>query len=119
MINKITAFFGSLMFVIGLLGFFMPNVLYLIQFDLFQSFIYVVLGAIGLKLGFGQSTTKSQLTYLQGLAITNLLLMMIGIFWPNLGDIVHLEVPEHFFHGAVGLTSALAADYFRKRQTIQ
>jgi hypothetical protein len=119
MLKKIVIFFGGLMLAVGLLGFFIPNVLFLVQFDLWQSLIYAVLGATGLQIGLGQTKDLAQLGYLKALAIVNLVMLLMGLTWPNWGDIFHLEVPEHFFHGIVGISSALAADFFRKQQITQ
>lgn len=118
MMLKIITAFGGLMFLAGLLGFFIPNILYLIQFDLFQSFIYITIGAIGLKLGLTKDTSViQQQRYLAALSIINLSLLTIGIFWPNFADIIHLEVPEHFWHGLVGLLSVAAWEKSRRPKT--
>lgn len=115
MVAKIISSFSALMLLAGLLGFFVPNILYLVQFDLWQSFIYTILGAIGLKLGLSKNTTPpAQQWYLASLAVVSLTLLTLGIFWPNLADIIHLEVPEHFWHGAVGLLAVLAWEKSRK-----
>jgi len=107
--------FSGLMMTVGLLGFFVPNLYYVVQFDSYQSFVYMLVGAAGLKFGFGSATDLIRRRYLDAVAIVNLTLLMIGLSFPNLGDIIHLEVPEHVFHAAVGMTAALVSDYFRKR----
>lgn len=119
MLQKITFIFGSLLFLVGLAGFFVPNFLYLVQFDLFQSLLYAILGVVGLKMALTNQTPKHRLGYLQVVAITNLLLMMLGMFWPNWGDIIHLEVIENFFHSGLGLIAVVASDIFRKKLSTQ
>lgn len=117
MTAKIITALGAIMLLVGLFGFFIPNVLYLVQFDLFQSLIYVSLGVIGLKLGLSKTTSAlNQQQYLASLSAINLSLLTIGIFWPNLGDIIHLEVPEHFGHGSIGLIAALAWEKSRQNK---
>ena|SRR3990167_1885949 len=117
MLRTFVTAYGALMLAVGLLGFFVPNVLYLVQFDLWQSLLYGVLGASGLTLGLSHNKRPTQNRYLNALAIVNLALLMLGLSFPNLGDIFHLEVPEHVFHGVVGATAALLADYYRKRSS--
>ncbi|MDP3986412.1 MAG: hypothetical protein Q8P77_03245 [Candidatus Veblenbacteria bacterium] len=117
MLRTFVTAYGALMLAVGLLGFFVPNVLYLVQFDLWQSLLYAALGAVGLMLGLKRSANLNQNRYLNALAIVNLALLMLGLSFPNLGDIFHLEVPEHVFHGVVGATAALLADYYRKHSS--
>ncbi len=112
MARLISFIIGVIFTSLGLLGFFKPNLMYLVQFDLFQSFCYLVIGALGLKISLDKEPKQLQLKkYLTVVAVFNLVLMMLGLIWPNLGDIFHLEIPEHFFHAGVGLISALTADY--------
>lgn len=107
---------GGILLATGLLGFLKPNLMYLVQFDLYQSFLYAILGAIGLKLGLSPTTPpRYSQKYFEALAIINFILLMLGLFWPNWGDIFHLEVPEHFWHALIGITAALMADYLRRQ----
>lgn len=115
MLKKIVLSLGSLMLAVGLLGFFVPNFLYLVQFDLIQSFIYSLAGGIGISLAISNQTDLVRRRYFDFLAILSLSLLIIGLSFPNWGDLIHLEVPEHFFHAVLGLAACLASDYFRKK----
>lgn len=113
MLRKITFAFGLILFAAGLISFFIPNWFYLIQFDLSQSLAYSIIGAVGIVL---VAMNKSDLIlrrYLTFLAIFNLALLMIGLSFPNFADIVHLEVPEHFSHAAIGLVAAILSDIYK------
>jgi hypothetical protein len=78
-----------------------------VQFDLFQSLVYVSLGAVGLKLGFGSSTPKTLSRYVTATGIMGLVFFGFGLTWANFFDLFHLEIPEHVFHAIIGVTGCL------------
>lgn len=102
--TKIT---GVILFLIGLIGFFNPALGNVIQLDLFQNLIYVVFGAIGLKLGFGNTTSSARARYARACGVLGLSLLLFGLSFPNFFDIFHLEPAEHVFHGLLGLAGCL------------
>ena len=101
---------GLSLFAVGLVSLFKPNWAYYVQFDLFQSFLYAVVGAIGIKLGFGRHSVGAQWYYTRGVGIGATLLLLLGLTFPNFRDIVHLEVPEHFLHALLGVGALFASD---------
>ncbi len=102
--------FGAILLTVGIVSLLRPNWAYYVQFDLFQSFIYALAGAVGLKLGLGRHSVGSQWYYVRGLGIAGLCLLLLGLTFPNFRDIVHLEVPEHVFHGILGVAALFASD---------
>jgi len=111
MIIWYTRLIAIILFFTGLFGFFGGSIPHFVQLDLFQSFVYLIFGAVGLKLGFSSSTapaTRSR--YATATGIFGLVLFLIGITFPNLFDIFHLEIPEHVFHLVIGVVGCLVGD---------
>ena len=108
---KVTAaILGTMLFGVGLLAIFRPNLSYIVQFDLFQGFLYAVTGAIGLKLAFGRHSVGARWYYVRGVGIGGVLLLLLGLTFPNFKDILHLEIPEHVFHAVIGIGALFASD---------
>lgn len=105
-----TIILGLLLFTVGLIGFFQPNLNYTVQFDLFQSLLYIVAGAVGITLGLGKHSIGSQWLYVRIIGICGIVLLLLGLTFPNFMDIVHLEIPEHIFHAIIGLGALFASD---------
>ncbi len=106
-----------LLFAIGLWGFWggaIPNV---VQLDLFQSLVYVVFGAVGLKLGFSQTANKTLARYATASGIMGLVFLGFGLTFPNFFDIFHLEIPEHVFHALIGILGCVVGDYAGRKTT--
>lgn len=106
-----------ILFLVGLAGFTITKVPNVVQLDLFQSFLYVILGGVGLKIGFSATNGRQQAQYARVTGAFGLGLMAIGLTLPNLFDLFHLEVPEHIWHGALGLTGSLVGEHYLKRST--
>jgi hypothetical protein len=104
---------GALLFIIGLWGFLGHPIPNIVQLDLFQSLIYVVLGAVGLKLGFSASTPKTLARYATATGITGLVFVLFGLTLPNFFDLFHLEVAEHVFHVVLGVAGSLVGGKHR------
>lgn len=105
---------GLVLFLLGLGGFFIGRIPNFAQLDLWQSFVYLILGAIGLQLGFGKALDKTRSRYATATGIMGLILLGFGLTFSNLFDIFHLEVPEHFFHTIVSVTGCLIGDKYKK-----
>lgn len=108
---------GAVLFLFGLWGFFYGKIPDLIQFDLFQSLVYLVFGAIGLKLGFSTIPNSYLGRYATGTGIMGLTFLFFGLTFPNLFDIFHLEVAEHCFHAILGVAGCLVGDFGSRRAT--
>ena len=97
----------------GFFGFFKVQIPYVVQLDLWQSMIYLALGALGFYFGWFYHTDKNVRIYNEVATGILLFFFLLGLTWPNLGDILHLEEEENIFHGALFalgvITSALTS----------
>lgn len=97
---------GWIFLLIGILGFFITDLLGLIQFDTTHNIVHLVLGVLGIAAG--QNANWSRL-YAQVFGVIYLLLGVVGFFLADfLG--LHLEVTENLVHiilGAWGLYAVL------------
>lgn len=109
---------GASLFLLGLWGFFYGHIPTVVRFDPFQSFVYLVFGAVGLKLGFSLTNPKHLAVYATATGLMGLILLLFGLTFPNFYDIFHLEVSEHVFHAALGVAGCLIGD-FGKRKLLQ
>jgi len=97
---------GWLALLLGILGFFVSDLLDLIQFDTTHNIVHLVIGVLGIAAG--QSGKWSKL-YAQVLGVVYLLLGIAGFFVHELVGL-HLEVTENLLHvvlGAWGLYASL------------
>ena len=101
---------GAALFLLGLAGFFIVQIPNFVQLDLWQSFIYLILGAIGLQLGWGKAQAITRRRYATTTGIIGLVFLGFGLTFPNFGDIFHLELPEHIFHLLLGLIGCLVGN---------
>lgn len=99
----------------GLAGFSLGGVPGLAQLDLFQSFAYLIAGASGLQLGFGQATTRTRARYALATGLGGYALLALGLTFPNLGDVFHLELPEDVFHAVLGLAGSFVGEHYLKQ----
>lgn len=106
---------AAVLFLAGIFGFALTRIPNVVQLDLLQSFTYLLIGAVGLQLGFSSASAKTQARYTQITGIVGFLLLAVGLTFPNLFDIVHLEVPEHLFHAVLGLTGSLVGEHYLSR----
>lgn len=100
--------------IIGLIGFTVARLPNFVQFDLLQSFIYLTLGVVGLKLGLVDNTNTARARYARVTGGVGFILLAVGLTIPNLFDVVHLEVPEHFFHLTLGLVGSFIGEHYRR-----
>jgi hypothetical protein len=105
---------GLILFLLGLGGFFIGHIPGFAQLDLWQSFVYLIGGAIGMQLGWGKATDKTRSRYATATGIMGLVLLSFGLTFPNFFDIFHLEVPEHFFHAIIGVAGCLIGGKYKK-----
>lgn len=101
----------------GLFGFFWVNVPYVVQLDLWQSFVYLVLAAIGWYYGWFYPNNKHLRYYNEAATATLLFLLLLGLAWPNWGDIIHLEEEENIFHAVLFIWGVITSWLTRKRTT--
>jgi hypothetical protein len=93
---------GWVALLLGVLGFFVSNLLDLIQFDTTQNVIHLVLGILGIAAGQSEKWAKA---YAQVFGVIYLVIGITGFFFPELLG-MHLEVTENLIHlilGAWGL----------------
>jgi len=113
-VRRATLTFAVVFTAVGLYGMLVGRVGYLVQFDLFQSLTYTILGFVGLKLGIENTNVQAMRRYISAVAILSLFLFVLGLTFPNFRDLVHLEVPEHVLHLTVGVAAAVAFSHFCK-----
>ncbi|MFH1866733.1 MAG: hypothetical protein ABIJ81_01480 [Patescibacteria group bacterium] len=94
---------GIILTAAGFFGFFIIQIKYLIQLDLWQSLVYLVLGVFGLYYGFFSSNQKYLKSYLNTTTAVMMIFLLIGLTFPNLLDLFHLEEEEHLFHAILFL----------------
>ncbi len=107
MIKLYSRFISVVLFILGLWGFWIGSIPQFVQFDLWQSFIYLILGGVGLQLSFGKHEFKYLVDYLKTVGIVSLIFILFGLSFPNFFDIFHFEVPEHVWHFVLGVASLL------------
>lgn len=111
----LTLLIGLILFGLGGAGFYLTQVPNVVQFDLFQSLMYIVAGGIGLKLGTENRRVRYK-SYLTAIGVGSLMLLALGLTLPNLGDIIHLEVIENIFHAALAVCALVATEpYLRTK----
>lgn len=101
---------ATVLLLAGLAGVNLGRVPGFAELTLFQSFLYLVLGAVGLKLGSGPTAPAALARYARFTGGFGLVLLGAGLTLPNFLDLVHLEVPEHVFHSLLGLTGSLVGE---------
>lgn len=105
---------GLILVILGLAGFYHPNIYNVIHLDLWLSFVYLITGAIGLKLGLDKKT--NQLNLYKYISVTTggaLILVLFGLTFPNFYDIFHLEMTENGLHLIIGVAGSLV-NYYSK-----
>jgi Domain of unknown function (DUF4383) len=98
---------GWLALLLGILGFFVTDLLGLIQFDLTTNIVNLVLGVIGIAAAQNANGAKA---YALWLGAIYLIFGIIGFFFVELAG-MHLEVTENLLHivlGAWGLYAAFS-----------
>ncbi len=115
MLRWYVRFVAIALFLVGLAGFSLAKLPNVVQLDLFQSFVYLILGGIGLKLGFSAADIKTSSRYARATGLTGFILLGLGLTFPNLFDLFHLEVPEHIWHGVLGLTGSVIGEHYGKQ----
>ncbi|MFZ5391089.1 MAG: hypothetical protein ACOZAJ_02320, partial [Patescibacteria group bacterium] len=84
--------------IVGLLTFLHPSLGNLVYLDMFAGLIYLILGAVGLKLSFTKNIANRYLAnYCLITGFISLLLLLLGLSWPNFKDIFHLEPAENIW----------------------
>ncbi|HEU4962288.1 MAG TPA: DUF4383 domain-containing protein [Bacilli bacterium] len=99
---------GWLALLLGILGFFVTDLLGIIQFDTTQNIVYLVLGILGIA---ASRTDNWARLFGQVFGTVYLIVGVIGFFLPELLGL-HLEVAENLLHiilGAWGLYAVLGA----------
>ncbi|MFA4818890.1 MAG: DUF4383 domain-containing protein [Patescibacteria group bacterium] len=100
-----------ILFLLGLSGFFQPQFWGVFELDLWQSFVYLIGGAIGLKLSF---TSQTEIKYLKNYATTvgivSLVFVLFGLTFPNFFDWFHLEPGETVLHLVIGVYGCIIGD---------
>ncbi|PWK13901.1 DUF4383 domain-containing protein [Tumebacillus permanentifrigoris] len=89
---------GWLFLLLGILGFFVTDLLGLIQFDSTHNIIHLVLGLVGIAAGQSDNAAK---WFAKVFGVIYLLLGIVGFFFPMLAGL-HLEVTENLVHLVVG-----------------
>jgi hypothetical protein len=103
-------FIGAGLLLLGLAGFFIVRIPNFVQLDLWQSLVYLILGAVGLQLGCGQTSSLNRARYATATGLVGLIFLGFGLTFPNFADIFHLELPEHVFHLLLGLAGCLVGN---------
>ena len=114
MLKAYTSVVATLLFLLGLWGVLVGTIPNLAQLDLFQCFVYVIFGAVGLKLSFSHTEPKTLARYATATGIMALTFLFLGLTWPNFFDIFHLEIPEHVFHALLGVAGCLVGEHYKK-----
>ncbi|MBI5733543.1 MAG: hypothetical protein HY973_01175 [Candidatus Kerfeldbacteria bacterium] len=100
-----------ILFLLGLSGFFQPQFWGVFQLDLWQSFVYLIGGAVGLKLSLAPQT---EIKYLKNYATTTgiigLIFVLFGLTFPNFFDIFHFEPGETALHLVMGVYGCIIGD---------
>lgn len=103
MIKWYVRIIGLTLLLIGLWGFRYPEIPGLVHLDLWQCFIYLIFGGLGIQFGFFINNIKSQRQYLTAVGIIGLIFLAFGLTFPNFFDIFHFEVAEDLFHLILGV----------------
>ncbi len=82
----------------GFFGIYIVKIPNYFEFDLWQTLVYLVFGFWGLGVCWYKPKPAEIKKYLNFTTAMLMLWLIIGIPWPNLYDIFHLELLEHFFH---------------------
>jgi hypothetical protein len=98
MTNTFARIVGWLALLLGILGFFVTDLLGLIQFDLTTNIVNLVLGVLGIAAA--QSATGAKM-YAQWLGAIYLLFGVISFFFTEIGG-MHMEVTENLLHIILG-----------------
>lgn len=99
-----TTTLGLILLILGLAGFYYNEIFYIIHLDLWLSFVYLISGAIGLKLGLDKNTLPaSRLKYIKTTTCVAFILVLFGFSFPNFYDIFHLEMTENVYHLIIAL----------------
>lgn len=104
---------GWLALLLGILGFFVSDLLGLIQFDTTHNVVHLVIGVLGIAAARQDNWAK---LFGQVFGTVYLILGVVGFFLPELLGL-HLEVAENLLHiilGAWGLYAVLGGE---KEQT--
>ncbi|MBL0386287.1 DUF4383 domain-containing protein [Tumebacillus sp. ITR2] len=96
---------GWLALLLGIIGFFVTDLLGLIQFDTVQNIIYLVLGVVGIAAG---QSEKAAMLFAKIIGPVYLIVGIIGFFFPDL-NFIHLEVTENLIHILLGAWGAYVA----------
>lgn len=97
-----------ILIVVGFVGIFVVKIPEYVEFDLWQSFVYLVFGFWGLAVVWYKPESKLIKKYANATTAMFMLWLIIGIPFPNLADIFHLEILEHLFHLILFLLGVLA-----------
>ncbi len=101
MIKIFTKIIGLLFLTAGLACFFVPNLLPLLQLDLWQGLVYLILGSVGVKLGFSKTNEHNLRYYVEVVTGVTMVLLLLGLTLPNFLDLFHLEPMEDVFHAII------------------
>lgn len=108
MLKTYTIILSLVLVILGLTGFYKPNVYNIIHLDLWLSFVYLIAGAIGLKLGLDKNTSPiSRMRFVDITTATAFVLVLFGLTLPNFFDIFHLEMTENALHFAIGVIGSV------------
>ncbi len=107
MIKTYSRVVAALLFILGLWGFLGSPIPHVVQFDLFQSLIYLGFGAVGLKLTFSKTTPQTLGRYATATGVMGLAFVLFGLTLPNFFDLFHIEIFENIFHLALGVAGCL------------
>ncbi len=103
---------GLIFLAAAFIGFFKPDLLIIVQLDLWQSLVYLILGIVGIKLGFTKTNDYNLRYYVDVATGATMVLLLLGLTLPNFLGLFHLEQVEHVFHAIIFIwgvvTSALS-----------
>ncbi|MBU1039209.1 hypothetical protein KKC17_03240 [Patescibacteria group bacterium] len=108
--HHLTKLLAAALLLLGLTAFLHPSLGQLVYLDMFPGLIYLILGAVGLKLSYSKNSSVTLPSYLKILGFMGWALFLLGLSWPNFRDIFHLEPAENVWHLILGLAGFLLAN---------
>ncbi|WP_157213445.1 DUF4383 domain-containing protein [Paenibacillus senegalensis] len=90
---------GIVFLLLGLVGFFIKELLPFFHFDTVHNVVHLVIGALGIG---AASKYSFSVLYAKIIGIVYLILGAFGIFSPNMFGMMHLVMAENIFHLLVG-----------------
>ena len=110
----LTRLISLVLVITGFAGIYIVKIPEYVEFDLWQTVVYLIFGFWGLAISLYKPNGNYIMRYLNATTFMLMLWLIIGIPFPNLFDIFHLEVLEHFFHAILFLIGVFAISRGKK-----